>query len=137
MELLRDLAASPAGLTITCAGYSMQPVVWKGQAVTVRAAPVQPGDVFLFVTGAGQLELHRLVVRLPRGWLVHRGDHQVVPGYGFTRAERVIGRAELARKPPRRGEVLRALAAATRAAPGALWRRRPAALRPRGAAPPG
>jgi hypothetical protein len=48
-------------------------------------------------------------VALPGGWLVHRGDNQVVRGFGATRIERVVGKAELARRAPGPVAVARAL----------------------------
>ena len=68
--------------------------------------------------------MHRLVLALPGGWLVHRGDHQEVARVGVTRTERVLGRAELAVRPPGVAQIARALAAVAVRAPGALWRRR-------------
>jgi hypothetical protein len=91
----------------------MEPAMRRGDRVTVRACDarhLRPGDVFLFVTVSGPLEMHRLVVLLPRGWLIHRGDNQVVRRFGVTRVERVIGRVELPRQTP--GLVERARAAA-------------------------
>lgn len=119
VALTRDLAARPEGVEITVAGASMEPAAPKGQRVRVRAArpeALRPGDVFLFERVDGGLELHRLVVALPGGWLVHRGDNQLVREFGVTSAERVIGRAELARVVPGRREKLRAVIAMIRRA---------------------
>ena len=117
VELARQKAALPGGLVVTVAGISMEPVARRGDQVTVHAGRrLRPGDVFLFETSEGELELHRLVVALPGGWLVHRGDNQVVRGFGATRAERVVGKAELPRRAPLPVELARALLwAATRA----------------------
>jgi hypothetical protein len=122
--LVRDLAARPDGLEVTCAGPSMTPAVRPGDRVRVRAgAPIRPGDVFLFETSRGELELHRLVAALPGGWLVHRGDNQAIAGFDLVRADAVIGRADVPPRPPRRSEVARAVLAVTRRVPGAIWRR--------------
>ena len=107
----------PGGLRVTVAGISMEPVARRGEVVVVRAAgasALRAGDVFLFETMGGELELHRLVVALPGGWLVHRGDNQVVRGFAATRSERVIGKAELARRVPGARERARALVWAAR-----------------------
>jgi len=112
VELARALAATPAGLRVTVAGISMEPVAPKGTQVVVRAVEarrLRRGEVFLFATAGGEMELHRLVIALPGGWLVHRGDNQVVRGFAATRVERVVGRAEMARRPHRAVEVARAL----------------------------
>lgn len=124
--LLRELAASPVGVLITCAGPSMEPALRRGDTVRVRRCDprrLRTGEVFLFEASARVLELHRLVVALPGGWLVHRGDNQAVPGFGVTHAGRVIGRADLAARPTGPLELVRALAAAARRLPGAAWRR--------------
>jgi len=112
-QLAREMAKRLEGLEMTCAGASMEPVVRQGEKVPVRPGRVRPGDVFVFVTGGGELEMHRLVVELPRGWLVHRGDNGA--RYGWTRVERVVGRCEL----PRRRPPARAIAGAIAAS---VWR---------------
>jgi hypothetical protein len=97
----------------------MEPALRRGDRVTVRAcnpSRLRPGDVFLFEISQGALEMHRLVLALPGGWLVHRGDNRIVERFGVTRAERVIGRAELPRKAPRLEERARATAFAARRA---------------------
>jgi phage repressor protein C with HTH and peptisase S24 domain len=125
VELAREKAGLPGGLVVTIAGISMEPVAKRGDQVVVRAGGrLRPGDVFLFETSGGELELHRLVVALPGGWLVHRGDNQVVRGFGATRRERVIGKAELARRAPGPVEVARALLWAATRAPAFAKRRR-------------
>ncbi len=91
----------------------MQPAIVPGQRVRVRAGALAPGDVFVFETSRGELEMHRLVLRLPGGWLVHRGDNQQIAGFDFTMAARVVGRVEIARRPPawiQRGRALVAVA---------------------------
>lgn len=126
MELRRELAARAEGLRVRCAGVSMEPAVRMGEEVVVRAArgaAIRAGEVFLFEIAGGAFEMHRLVARLPGGWLVHRGDNQAVPDFGVTRVERVIGRVELPRVPPRRRDVARALVAMARRAPAAARRR--------------
>lgn len=111
-ELRAQLAASAAGLLVTCAGNSMAPTVRRGDQVRVRRGPIEPGDVFLFETSTGTLELHRLIAVLPRGRLVHRGD--AGGRFGFTSRAKVIGRAEVPRRAPTRLELARAMAAVAR-----------------------
>jgi hypothetical protein len=53
--------------------------------------------------------MHRLIARLPGGWLVHRGDNSA--SFGWTRVERVVGRCELPRRRPRTRQVAAALTA--------------------------
>ncbi len=115
-DLRKDLAALPEGLLVTCAGDSMTPTLRRGEQVRVKRARIDVGDVFVFETSDGALEMHRLVLALPRGILVHRGDYQDVEMFGFTRTSRVLGRAELPRVRPSRGERARALVAVARAA---------------------
>jgi signal peptidase I len=97
----------------------MEPTLRYGDRVTVRACHprrLRPGDVFVFETVSGPLEMHRLVAVLPGGWLVHRGDHQIHRRFGVTRAERVIGRVDLPRRTPGYAERARAAAFALRRA---------------------
>jgi hypothetical protein len=104
----------------------MEPTVRRGDRVTVRACParrLRPGDVFLFEIPGGAFELHRLVLALPGGWLVHRGDNRVVERFGVTRAARVIGRAELPPQAPQMGERARACVFAARRALAYIARR--------------
>lgn len=112
-DLRRQLAALPEGLLVTCAGDSMLPTLRRGEQVRVHAGPIAVGDVFVFETADGQLELHRLVLALPRGLLVHLGDHS--ERFGFTRLDRVLGRAALPRVPPTKRTTARALLAAATA----------------------
>lgn len=105
----------------------MRPVADRGTQVIVRAVParqLRPGDVFLFALEGGDVELHRLVMAVPGGWLVHRGDNQAVRGFGVTRVERVIGKAELARVVPARRERARAAIEVARRGIRRLRRRR-------------
>jgi len=90
----------------------MEPALRRGDRVTVRACDprrLRSGDVFVFETMGGAFEMHRLIAPLPGGWLIHRGDNQAVRRFGVTRVERVIGRAETARRAPSIGERARAL----------------------------
>ena len=96
-----------------------------GEQVLVRAVRWGAGDVVLFETGGGELELHRVLARLPGGIVVHRGDNPVGRA-GVVRAARVIGRAALPWRPVR-GQA-RAIAAA-------LGRSLRSRLRPPPAAP--
>ena len=106
----------------------MEPALRRGDRVTVRACDprqLRAGDVFLFETVGGVLEMHRLIAALPGGWLIHRGDNQAVRRFGVTRVERVLGRAELPRVAPSRIERARAIAfAAWRGTMRACMRRR-------------
>ncbi len=97
--LARELAVGPAGLAVTCASPSMEPTIRVGEVVTVHAGRVRRGDVFLFEHASGALGLHRLIARLPGGWIVHCGDHPTAQP-GVTRVEQIIGRAEVARRRP-------------------------------------
>jgi hypothetical protein len=101
----------------------MEPAITVGARVRVRAGALRPGDVFVFEISGGLLEMHRLVLALPGGWLVHRGDNQREPTFGVTHRARVIGRAEVPARPP--GVFLRmcALAMVARRTPAALGRR--------------
>jgi hypothetical protein len=90
----------------------MEPTLRRGEQVRVRRVPVaalQAGDVVLFEIPGDAVELHRIVVRLPRGVLVHRGD-AVSARTGLVREGRVIGRADLPPRPPTVRAVARALA---------------------------
>jgi hypothetical protein len=105
----------------------MEPAIVPGARVKVRAGALCLGDVFVFEIAGGALEMHRLVLALPGGWLVHRGDNQREPTLGVTHRARVIGRADLPARPP--GVLLRLCALAmvarrTPAAVGRRWRRR-------------
>ena len=71
VALLRDRAAGPDGLVTTCGGASMEPVIRRGDPVTVRARAPRAGGVAAFVTTRGELELHRLVAAAPGGWWAH------------------------------------------------------------------
>ena len=100
--LVRELAALPAGVTVTCAGVSMQPALWRGQRVQVQACTrLRTGDVVLFELADGTLEMHRLVARVPlaRLW-VHRGDNQRSPRPGLVRDAAIIGLVALPRVAP-------------------------------------
>jgi len=90
----------------------MEPALRRGDQVLVRACDphhLRPGDVFLFETVSGPLEMHRLIASLPGGWLIHRGDNQAIRRFSVTRVERVIGRADLPRLSPSFRERARAM----------------------------
>lgn len=103
-------------LTVTAAGGSMAPTLPVGARVRVVAATVvTAGDVALLrVTAAPGFLLHRIVARLPGGYLVHRGD---APGAsaGLARARDVLGRADLPRRSVGTRERMRGILAALRA----------------------
>lgn len=118
IELLRERARGGGddGLTVTCGGVSMEPVIRRGDAVRVRAGRPRVGEVAAFVTRRGQLELHRLVARAPGlGWWVHAGDNQVAPALGLVHDAQVIGVADVARGPVALTQRLRAVARLARA----------------------
>ncbi|MBK7074776.1 MAG: S24/S26 family peptidase [Myxococcales bacterium] len=114
IELLRERAQG--GLTVTCGGVSMEPVIRRGDAVRVRAGRPRVGEVAAFVTRGGQLELHRLVARAPGlGWWVHAGDNQVAPALGLVHDAQLIGVADVARGPVALTQRLRAAVRLARA----------------------
>ncbi|MBL8627580.1 MAG: S24/S26 family peptidase [Myxococcales bacterium] len=118
IELLRERArgGGDGGLTVTCGGVSMEPVIRRGDAVRVRAGRPRIGEVAAFVTRGGQLELHRLLARAPGlGWWVHAGDNQVAPALGLVHDAQVIGVAEVARGPVSLTQRLRAAVRLARA----------------------
>ncbi len=95
--LVLDLLARGEAVVVTCAGGSMEPTVPRGAKVLVRPGAAAPGDVALLRTRDGFV-LHRILLRLPLGLVVHRGDRPGArPGLGRWRD--VLGRADL---PPRR-----------------------------------
>jgi len=96
IELLRERAASPDGLEVTCGGVSMEPAIARGDRVRVRRRRARSGAVAAFVTPDGTLELHRLVARGPAGWWAHLGDNQVAPDVGLVHDAQLIGVAEVA-----------------------------------------
>jgi signal peptidase I len=123
------IGAGAGPLVVTVSGSSMEPTVREGEKVmVVRGAQVRVGDVILFETGAGELELHRLIARLPGGVLVHRGDHPEARA-GVVRAKKVIGRAELAWRVPGVREAAGAVIDAIGRSLRARWRPRPAGPR--------
>lgn len=117
IALLRERAAGAAGLTLTCAGRSMEPAIRLGDAVLVRPGEPRPGVVAAFVNRRGYLELHRLVLRAPGlGWWVHAGDNQVSPELGLVHAAQLVGVAEVPRLAPGPRARARAAARVARAA---------------------
>jgi hypothetical protein len=100
-ELLRDLARTPAGVWVTCAGRSMEPTLELGDRVRIVACDrIRSGDVVLF-EARGAYVLHRVVLRVPgTGWFVHIGDAGSGEGPGLAHGSRVVGRALLPRRRP-------------------------------------
>lgn len=126
IALLRDRARSPAGLGLTCAGISMEPVIRLGQPVLVRAGAPRRGAVAAFVNRRGSIELHRLVLSTPLlDWWVHAGDNQVAAELGLVHGSQLVGLAEVPRARP--GAVL-TTRAAVRLARAAVRLTRSAAL---------
>lgn len=131
LELLRELAATPGGAWVTCAGRSMEPTLRLGQQVRVRAGRrARVGEVVLFETADRQsYVLHRLVWRAPGvPWFLHLGDAGSPIGPRFARVERIVGVAEL----PRRRPGPRTVAAVARALARGAWRVGARRLRRRG-----
>lgn len=101
IALLRDRAATPAGLSLTCAGVSMEPVIHLGQPVLVRVGVARRGAVAAFVNRRGSIELHRLVLSTPMlDWWVHAGDNQVSTELGLVHGSQLVGIAEVPRAIP-------------------------------------
>ena len=100
-ELTRQLARNPGGTWVTCIGRSMEPTIALGDRVRVEACDrPRPGDVVLLQSPAGYI-LHRMIARLPgTDLLLHIGDSPVCTGPGLARMSRIIGRADLPRRPP-------------------------------------
>ncbi len=121
--LARQLAAGPTGLAVTCASASMEPTIEVGEGVVARSGRARVGDVVVFEHVRGTLGLHRVVARLPGGWLVHCGDR---PGSrpGATRDARVIGVVEGMRRRPWAWQVARAATLVARRAVVRVARRR-------------
>lgn len=122
IHLLRDRASSREGLTLTCAGVSMEPAIRMGEQVVVRVQAPRRGAVAAFVTRRGAIELHRLILStLALGWWVHAGDNQVSPELGLVHGSQIVGIAEVPVITP--GAVVSARAAArlARAAGRLTW----------------
>jgi hypothetical protein len=101
VELLRDRAAGAAGLTLTCGGASMEPVIARGAQVVVRGGQPRRGAVAAFVTRRGGIELHRLVLAAPGlDWWVHAGDNQSSPELGLVHGAQIVGVAEVPTRAP-------------------------------------
>lgn len=100
-DLMRDLARTPGGAWVTCAGRSMEPTVALGERVRVVACDrVRSGDVVLFEASRAWV-LHRVVLCVPgTDWFVHIGDAGSGDGPGLARRSRVLGRALLPRRRP-------------------------------------
>jgi len=97
-QLARDLLER-GELVVTVAGGSMAPTLPIGARVIVRPLPARAGDVGLFrVTASPGFLLHRVIARLPGGYVVHAGDR---PGAraGVARARDLLGRADVPWQP--------------------------------------
>jgi hypothetical protein len=96
IELMRERASSRDGLTLTCGGVSMEPVLRLGDRVRVGDAAPARGCVAAFVNRRGSLELHRLILStFGVGWWVHAGDNQVSRELGLVHASQLVGVAAL------------------------------------------
>mgnify|MGYP001605826773 FL=1 len=65
VDLLRQLAGTSTGALVTCASGSMEPAIRAGEQVRIATRPPRQGDIALFVSTAGRLILHRLLLRVP------------------------------------------------------------------------
>jgi hypothetical protein len=123
--LLRDVTRLPGGSEVICAGRSMEPTVRPGDRVRVRACDrVRSGDVALFECPDSETYLlHRVVFRVPgTDWVAHIGDAGTdYPR--FARLSRVVGRADLPRRPLRTRTYRAAVGVLARAAVRRLRRR--------------
>lgn len=116
IELMRERAAGKDGMTVTCGGASMEPVIARGDRVVIRGGAPRRGAVAAFVTMGGELELHRLIARGPAGWWAHLGDNQAAPAVGLVHASQIVGLAEVPRRPTGAAERARAAVRFARAA---------------------
>jgi hypothetical protein len=100
-ELVRDLASTPGGAWVTCAGRSMEPTLKLGDRLRIEACDrIRGGDVVLFEASRAYV-LHRVVLCLPgTAWFVHIGDAGSGEGPGLAHGSRVVGRAFLPRRRP-------------------------------------
>jgi len=125
VSLMRERAAGPTGMTITCGGASMEPVIRRGDAVRIRNGRPRRGAVAAFVTPGGDLELHRLIARGPFGWWAHLGDNQAAPAVGLVHTSQLIGIADVPARPPGPLATARAALRFARAGLRLAQRRRP------------
>jgi hypothetical protein len=127
IAILRDRMNGADGLEVTCVGASMEPVIARGARVRVhggsarvgacaRGGSARVGHVAAFVTDRGELEVHRLVARVPGGWWAHLGDNQVDRSPGLVHASHIVGIADVPGRSPRVVERIRALTRFGRAA---------------------
>jgi hypothetical protein len=115
--LVRELARSPSGVCITCAGRSMEPTVRPGQRLQVIAAGrPRIGEVVLFETADRRdLVLHRVVLAAPGApWFWHIGDAGSPEGPARAHVRQLIGRALLPRRRPALADLVAIAAAAAR-----------------------
>jgi hypothetical protein len=81
----------------------MEPTVRVGERVRIRAVPrsqLRVGDVVLFEGGHDDYILHRIVLLSPRRrWFLHTGDAPTPAGPRRALCSRIVGRAELPRRP--------------------------------------
>lgn len=118
-SLVRELAAHPRGVWVTCAGRSMEPTLRPGDKVLVRKCRrLRAGDVVLFETADGRdYVLHRVIWAVPGvPWFLHAGDAAGGAGPRPARRSQVVGCARLARRRPPVSVVAGGLIAAARRA---------------------
>ncbi len=105
IELVRQLAQTEVGATITCASPSMEPTILVGQEVrVVHRKVVVVGDVILFETVDGlDLVLHRVVLTVPgTPWIAQVGDASRARATALVHTSRVVGVAiDIAQRKPR------------------------------------
>jgi len=121
-DLIAKLAATPTGVAITCASPSMEPTIRAGDTVRVRRVErVRAGDVVVFETADGAaLMLHRVVLALPNvPWIAHLGDASRPRATALFHRDRLIGVADVPKRPPRTAAVVMALARLARRGVGA------------------
>lgn len=108
-DLIAQLAATPAGVSVTCGSASMEPTIGVGDVVRVKSVTnVRAGEVVVFETADGEgLVLHRVVLALPGvAWIAHVGDASSPRGTALFHRDRLIGRADVARRRPRTAAVV-------------------------------
>jgi len=122
------VAASPQidGIVV-CAGDSMDPTLKFGQRVRVRpAARIRAGDVVVFTTASPDIHvIHRVMFKAPFvPWFVHKGDAAGAQA-ALASTLRIVGLADLPRRPPSVEEWLDGVVRFTATAWQAVTRRDP------------
>jgi signal peptidase I len=98
-ELFRDILERGLSLRIKATGKSMSPFLRGGEIITIKKVPfssLRRGDLILFVSGAGQILLHRIIgkKRLDDGSFVFRTKGDASMTFDEPAAEeRILGKA--------------------------------------------